>query len=364
MPGMPSRIPDSAEFILHIGGPKTGSSAAQRAFCLHADLLRSQGILYPAHPLDQNGVSGGHGDIFVMLTNGQAEQARKTFEAYLDDARRNGCRLLMSAEVAFAMADTIVPALPTDAFHVVSFVRHPMDALASHYNQGIKRNASRGTLEQIAKVVVSMPSVPSSLTGVALFDWLRHCGHERMTVLPYVEGGRPVNTPVRLAAALGVTLEEDAARPVNASYTPAAVKFKLLVNHLPPPLLAAVDAELDVAVQAYSDLPRRRSQGLAEWVTPETIAGLEARFRDNVDRLQAEFGSAIVSRETIDSPPPSEAAVDSIDAVWAHVRATGALAIRVQKAVAAALATEPGNPALVELAGIIGQADPLPDSPA
>jgi hypothetical protein len=358
MPGVPSRIPNSAEFILHIGGPKTGSSAAQRACCLKADELRIQGIHYPPHRLDQNGVSGGHGDIFALLTLGRVEQARDALREQLAEARRANCRLLMSAEVAFTMAEKIMPVLPTPAFHIVSFVRHPMDALASHYNQGIKRGASRATLQQIANVVLSKPSAPPSLTGAALFDWLRLCGHERMTVLPYVEDGRAVNTPARLAAALGVTVVDDAARPVNASYTPAAVRFKLLVNHLPPPLLSTVDADLDVAVQAYSDLPRRRSWSLTHGITPETYANLENRFRADVERLQTEFGADVVAREAIVPVPPSaiaEDSVDSVEAVWSHVRESIALASRLQEAVAQALASEPTQPALVELAGIIGR---------
>jgi hypothetical protein len=136
------------------------------------------------------------------------------------------------------------------------------------------------------------------------------------------------------------------------------VRFKLLVNHLPPPLLSTVDADLDVAVQAYSDLPRRRSWSLTHGITPETYANLENRFRADVERLQTEFGADVVAREAIVPVPPSaiaEDSVDSVEAVWSHVRESIALASRLQEAVAQALASEPTQPALVELAGIIGR---------
>lgn len=41
---MPAAIPADARLILHIGAPKTGSSAVQRYCCEHAADLRRPGI--------------------------------------------------------------------------------------------------------------------------------------------------------------------------------------------------------------------------------------------------------------------------------------------------------------------------------
>jgi hypothetical protein len=70
---MPAAIPADARLILHIGAPKTGSSAVQRYCCEHAADLRRQGLHYPEHPLDANGVSGGHGELFALLLGGELQ---------------------------------------------------------------------------------------------------------------------------------------------------------------------------------------------------------------------------------------------------------------------------------------------------
>ena len=126
---MTSLVPDDAELVLHIGGPKTGSSAIQRNFCLHAAELRAAGILYPEHPLDRNGISGGHGELFALLTGSQPASARRALAGHLAAARRDGCRLVLSAEGIFSQAARVCAALPTRSLHVVCLVRHPLDEI-------------------------------------------------------------------------------------------------------------------------------------------------------------------------------------------------------------------------------------------
>lgn len=41
---MPAAIPADARLILHIGAPKTGSSAVQRYCCEHADASAGQAL--------------------------------------------------------------------------------------------------------------------------------------------------------------------------------------------------------------------------------------------------------------------------------------------------------------------------------
>ena len=58
--------------ILHVGPGKTGSSAIQKWLNEHSDTLLSEGVFYPEHSLDENGVSSGNAlSIFEYDSKGQ-----------------------------------------------------------------------------------------------------------------------------------------------------------------------------------------------------------------------------------------------------------------------------------------------------
>lgn len=349
---MQAAIPADARLILHVGAPKTGSSAVQRHCCEHAADLRRQGLHYPLHPLDANGVSGGHGEQFALLLGGQAAAARRALACHLADARRAGCRLVLSAESVLPHAAAVVAALPTDRFHVVCFVRHPLDAIASHHNQGIKRHFGTGPLSQAAAAILTGVHPNPSLSGAVLFDWLAHCGRERMTVLPYVVNGRPIDTTTAFLELAGLVAPADRAAAVNRSYMPAAAAFKRLVNALPEALLAEVDAPLDAALQAYSDARPEPRPMLEHLVDPEQHAALERHFREDVERVEAAFGIQLECRRPA-GPIAAAAVDDTVEAVWRHVARDGRLAGRLRDAVGSATNT-PGIEGLGELVRIIG----------
>ena len=98
---MTTLISPDTELILHVGAPKTGTSAVQRHFHAQADVLRRHGIHYPHHHLDANGVSGGHGDLLAQALAAGPIAGRQAIAQNLAAARREECRLLLSAESAF-----------------------------------------------------------------------------------------------------------------------------------------------------------------------------------------------------------------------------------------------------------------------
>ena len=321
---MNGRVPAAGELVLHIGAPKTGSSTIQRHCCLNSAELRSAGLLYPPHPLDDNGVSGGHGGLFA----GPVETVRERLAGHLADARLADCRLLLSAESIFADADAVIAALPTTAFHVICFVRHPVDAIAAHHNQGIKRHGGTQTLEQAAAALVAGRIENRSLSGAVLLDWLRICGRERMTVLPYVEHGRPVDSVAWFRGVLGLPATTDDA-PINRGYTPAAAEFRRLVNMLPGPTVAGFDGPLDLSLQEYSNASPSPRPTATDILSPDRLAALEAFYRDDVLRLEGAFGIRLEQRDT---RPAAE--TDTLVDVWRHVARDAALAGQVRAAVA------------------------------
>lgn len=343
------RLPADAEVVLHIGGPKTGSSAIQRHCCTHAAELRAAGVHYPHHSLDANGVSGGHGEIFALLTGGQPASVRRALACHLADARRAGCRLVLSAEGVYPHAAEVVPALPTRSFHVVCFLRHPLDAIASHHNQGIKRHFGTAPLAQAVDALVGGSFVNPALSGRALLDWLRCCGRPRITALPYVEGGEPVDAVAEFRELLGMPPSGHAPR-VNRSYTPAAAAFKRLVNALPERLLGGLDEDLDRVLQAYSDARVEPRPLAADLLDAERYEALERHYHADVAELERAFGIRLEPRRLRPAPPGQ--AADTLPGVWRHVCRDEGLANRVRAAVAAADdALAAGEAA--ELAGLV-----------
>lgn len=349
---MPATSPATAELVLHVGAPKTGSSAVQRHFCAHAEEIGRLGVHYPPHPLDPNGVSGGHGELTTLLLTGHAPEVGRRVRTHLADARRAGRRLFLSAESFMPHARSLSLAVPQRRTHVVCIVRHPLDALASHYNQGVKRHFGRGPLRQAVKVVLSGELPNPSLSGAALFDWLDRFGRERMTVVPYVEQGVAIDATATMLALLG--LPPAPGEPaVNRSYTPAAVEFKRLVNGLPPDVLLPFDASLDASLQAYSDARPAVRPVLEEILDADEVAALERHFQPDVDRIAETFGITI---DRLRAPPRDAASpgpADSLAVVWEHVAGDASLAATVRDAVAAAMAAGAADEGIAALARIV-----------
>lgn len=343
-------VPAAAELVLHIGAPKTGSSAIQRHCQRNASSLEAAGCHYPPHPLDANGVSGGHGEIFNPLFGGRPDTTRDVLAARFADAREAGRRLLISAESIFSFAAEVVGILPTDAFHVVCLLRHPVDAIASQHNQGIKRHFGTEPLSQAVEAILSGEIVSRSLSGEVLLDWLGCCGRERMTVLPYIENRMPIDATARFLEVLGLPPAE-AGPLVNRSYTPAAMALRRLVNSLERPIVAALDEDLDAVLQEYSDAHPAPRPTAADLLDAGQLAGLEAFFRDHVERLERAFGIRLERRGP--GSAGSAPGGDSVEEVWRFLERHPPLAERLRAALATADESAPGRK---DLASVLGPA--------
>ena len=69
------------DVIIHIGAPKTGSSALQKFFIENQAILGELGFHYPNHSLDENGISGGHSDLALKLIDKKDEEAKEFTES-------------------------------------------------------------------------------------------------------------------------------------------------------------------------------------------------------------------------------------------------------------------------------------------
>lgn len=133
-------LPPSKRIILHIGPPKTGSSAIQKFLLDNVSLLKQKGIYYPQHSVDKNGISSGNQDAILEHNNkGELTINRSKIAALLNAFQTSSANvLLLSSEAFFKRANTLIRILPN--CEAIAFVRSPLDFVESIYNQSVKRH--------------------------------------------------------------------------------------------------------------------------------------------------------------------------------------------------------------------------------
>lgn len=132
--------------IIHVGPPKTGTSAIQRWCINNAKLLASEGIFYPEHDLDKNGVSSGNLLSVCNIENRDKEKKsakvtvsttklKNTMELFYE----SNCKLmLLSSEFFIQHLETLKKVIPNVRF--IAYLRNPIEVIESNYNQGVKRS--------------------------------------------------------------------------------------------------------------------------------------------------------------------------------------------------------------------------------
>jgi hypothetical protein len=128
------------EVILHIGGPKTGSSYLQSVFSLNIEKLAGVGILYPEHRSFANAqkgnVSSGNGNLI--------------FETDIDFP--DGYKTLLSNELLFdslskdGKLETKI-LRKVDRLTVILYSRNLIETLVSTWGQAVKRGGESRALD-------------------------------------------------------------------------------------------------------------------------------------------------------------------------------------------------------------------------
>lgn len=131
----------SKKIVIHIGPPKTGTSAIQYALKEHQAALSSYGIWYPEHQLDGNNISSGNVD--KLISHGHAgapsyydpKKAKSLIQAF---AESHYNVLLLSSEHFFYYLPWLFAFFPNAQY--IFYVRNPLAALESGFHQEIKRH--------------------------------------------------------------------------------------------------------------------------------------------------------------------------------------------------------------------------------
>lgn len=177
------------EVILHIGYPKSGSSALQTTLLASRPHLRQRGFFYPDAP------SGLHNALtaqfhplpdtlwpYVELTDPDERRTarRRDFAALerrLDRQERR--TVILSSESLIALEDDGVPRLRdwlarrADRVRIVCYVRHPVPYASSLVGERIKQGEALSELTEL---------VPTGRLRQALPPWAAAFGRENVTV--------------------------------------------------------------------------------------------------------------------------------------------------------------------------------------
>jgi hypothetical protein len=149
------------EIYIHVGPPKTGTSAVQNWLSSNPSFLKEHGIYYPSHSVDINGVSSGNvRSIYDVDEAKKFTLSKDRLSKMLDVfSVSEYTLLLLSSEFFFRRMDELKVHIPKAKFIV--YVRNPMEVKESNYNQSVKRhfqlekiNATRSNgLPNIARLV-------------------------------------------------------------------------------------------------------------------------------------------------------------------------------------------------------------------
>ncbi|MBD1389813.1 hypothetical protein IC617_10275 [Neiella sp. HB171785] len=251
--------------VIHVGPPKTGSSAVQKWFCTNVDWLKKQGIYYPEHWLDENGISCGHARLLFDIPNkNELVFNDDKYRALLKEFYASGCHtLFLSSEAYYLQLGVLANKIPNASF--LGYIRNPLELIESNYNQMIKR---QGRLGQFV--------VPQKLRAEHLEMFLgfaEEFGRERL-LLRFVDKSSYVGGTIvsDVASLLGfnATITEEV---INTSYSFEALEVKRWLNQYQ---LGALEAHIDRALQRY--------QGTIEYslVRPEYRQTLIVQAKEGV----------------------------------------------------------------------------------
>lgn len=234
-------LPPSKRIILHIGPPKTGSSAIQKFLLDNVSLLKQKGIYYPQHSVDKNGISSGNQDAILEHNNkGELTINRSKIAALLNAFQTSSANvLLLSSEAFFKRANTLIRILPN--CEAIAFVRSPLDFVESIYNQSVKRH--------FVTSKIRLPKTLGTYHLDKLAELIERNQEKKVRLLAYSQNNG-VDAVGRFVQSLDKSIAVPAAKQrINTSYCHEALQFKRLINRF---RLTSLDFDIDRALQAYN----------------------------------------------------------------------------------------------------------------
>jgi hypothetical protein len=210
------------EIYIHVGPPKTGTSAVQKWLSSNPSILKEHGIYYPYHSVDINGVSSGNVrniydvDKAKKFTLNKDRLSEMLYAFNLSDYSV----LLLSSEFFFRRMDELKAYIPHAKF--IAYVRNPMEIKESNYNQSVKRHF------QLEKINATRSNRLPNMAR--LVEFTDTCGAQDVYLRPYgANYFKRGNIVSDLLSVIGI--DANVTLPiVNNSYQFEALEFKRWFN--------------------------------------------------------------------------------------------------------------------------------------
>lgn len=291
--------------IIHIGAPKSGTSALQHFFMKNRSLLLKYGLYYPKHGLDKNGISAGHSKLPVALMGSKKEEAELLFNSWYTEAQHKNATLLLSSEVFFDTSKLMAPFLADKRVLVIAYHRNIPDFIISVHNQIIKRSYGTATLKCFVKSLIDGSDeathlLKKSFTNVYK-DWESVIGKPSLIVRSY-ENSRSIEKDFLQRIGIDPALFHYHEKMVNISYTPDALEAKRLVNHVLSIKDKDLNRRIDLRLQEYSEKQKLSFYDLKTPFDTNAVSALLQSFMsdevnvrntyvENLSNISKEFSS-------------------------------------------------------------------------
>lgn len=220
----------SVKVVIHIGPPKTGTSAIQ--YCLQHDRQRlaENGIYYPKHTTDVNGISSGNLNSVYDITDTERSISKTKASKLLASCEKLKMHtLLLSSEFFFERMSEVVVIFPEVQF--IAYIRNPLDSFESLYNQSVKRHHK---IDPIKKP----PRLPKFYL-TKLESFVDEIGTDKFIFRSYSKhaflGGTIVDD---FYSILNIQPPSNTRVNINPSYSFEALEFKRWLNQFCSPSLA------------------------------------------------------------------------------------------------------------------------------
>jgi hypothetical protein len=262
-----SNIKENYDLIIHIGAPKTGSSALQKFLLENRKILENEGYFYPVHGLDKNGISGGHSILAIALLENRIEDAKEIYINWENEARANKKILFLSSESFFNLSDKLKNIIDDKRVLIISYQRDIVEYLVSVHNQLIKRHFSTVRFEEYIDSLLKDRNSIGNLVNKSfskIYDeWAKNIGFENMIVKNYDSKLFFMNRiELDLLSILNIDYSKFKFKDklINISYTNDTLELKRMINYILDRENTKVNHKIDVALQHYSELNFRKSK--------------------------------------------------------------------------------------------------------
>lgn len=278
------------DLILHIGSPKSGTSALQNFFLKNRKELGKKNIFYPLHGKDKNGISGGHSQLAIALMENRINDAKDLFESWYSEAKYLKQILLLSSESFFNISKKMEPLFKNKKVLVVAYHREISEYIISVHNQLIKRHYSTQNLNHYVDSILSNSHITNNLVNKSFSkiyeEWKSIVGTENLIIRAYKKESFFDNKIEkdfinRIGLSFyGFVLSN---KKINISYTNDALELKRMINCILDET-SNLNHKIDLTLQGYSE--QQKNTTINNTIDSSLLLKLQSAFADEEEIIQ------------------------------------------------------------------------------